>query len=145
LRQIIDCDKSKLNKKADESPERNLVDKTSVINSTLKKNYYESVIKEAINDHKKVQDEINKKVENELKLIEANQIKQADKFKSFKKSSKVTKFTITNDLQTLLKLQAKDDNEMDKVGNYIEKVNNLELNYKLTDKRLEDMDATSRI
>ncbi len=90
LRQIIDCDKSKLNKKADESHERKLVDKTSVINSTLKENYYESVMKEAINDHKKVQDEINKKVENELKLIEANQIKQADKFKSFKNSSKVT-------------------------------------------------------
>jgi len=54
-------------------------------------------------------------------------------------------FTITNYLQTLLKLQAKDDNEMDKVGNYIEKVNNLEPNYKLTDKQLEDMDATSRI
>jgi hypothetical protein len=29
-----------------------------------------SVIIEAINDYKKVQDEINKKVENELKLIE---------------------------------------------------------------------------
>jgi hypothetical protein len=57
LRQIIDYDKSKLNKKADESHERKLVDKTSVINSTLKKNYYESVIKEAINDHKKVQNE----------------------------------------------------------------------------------------
>jgi len=60
LRQIIDCDK--LNKKADESHERKLVDKTSVINSTLKKNYHESVIKKAINDHKKVQNEINKKV-----------------------------------------------------------------------------------
>jgi hypothetical protein len=88
---------------------------------------------------------MNKKVENELKLIEVNQIKQADKLKSFKKSSKVMEFTITNYLQTLLKLQAKDDNEMDKVGNYIEKVNNLEPNYKLTDKQLEDMDATSRI
>ncbi len=34
-------------------------------------------------------------------------------------------FTITNYLQTLLKLKAKDDNEMDKVGNDIEKINNL--------------------
>ena len=102
-----------------------------------------SVIIEAINDYKKVQDEINKKVENELKLIEVNQIKQADKFKSFKKSSKVMEFTITNYLQTLLKLQAKEDNEMDKVSNDKEKIDNLESNYKLTE--LEDMDAISRI
>ena len=141
LRQIIGHDKSKLNEKADESHERKL-DKTSIINSTLNKNYYESVI-EAINDYKKVQDEINKKVENELKLIEVNQIKQADKFKSFKKSSKVMEFTITNYLQTLLKLQAKEDNEMDKVSNDKEKIDNLESNYKLTE--LEDMDAISRI
>ena len=141
LRQIIGYDKSKLNEKADESHERKL-DKTSIINSTLNKNYYESVI-EAINDYKKVQDEINKKVENELKLIEVNQIKQADKFKSFKKSSKVMQFTITNYLQTLLKLQAKEDNEMDKVSNDKEKIDNLESNYKLTE--LEDMDAISRI
>ena len=141
MRQIIGYDKSKLNEKADERHERKL-DKTSVINSTLNKNYYESVI-EAINDYKKVQDEINKKVENELKLIEVNQIKQADKFKSFKKSSKVMEVTITNYLQTLLKLQAKEDNEMDKVSNDKEKIDNLESNYKLTE--LEDMDAISRI
>jgi hypothetical protein len=54
-------------------------------------------------------------------------------------------FTITNYLQKLLKLQAKDDNEMDKVSNDKKKINNLESNYKLTDKELEDMDAISRI
>ena len=54
-------------------------------------------------------------------------------------------FTITNYLQKLLKLQAKDDNEMDKVINDKKKINNLESNYKLTDKELEDMDAISRI
>lgn len=53
MRQIVGYDKSKLNKKADESHERKL-DKTSVINSTLNKNYYESVIIEAINDYEKV-------------------------------------------------------------------------------------------
>ena len=52
-------------------------------------------------------------------------------------------FTITNYLQTLLKLQAKEDNEMDKVSNDKEKIDNLESNYNLTE--LEDMDAISRI
>ena len=50
---------------------------------------------------------------------------------------------IPNYLQTLLKLQAKEDNEMDKVSNDKEKIDNLESNYKLTE--LEDMDAISRI